>query len=724
MNFFLKTISIFLYFPLSVFSQSIVELNEKLKNYLKEDTTKAITLVQLARAYYMSDPAKTLEYSLQAAQLSEKINFKKGLADATRFKAIAEYSTGNFKDAESSLHKSLTTYESINNTAGIMACLSMLGTVNTVQNKYPPALNYYQKVVRFAQKTNDNLNLGVAYTNMGVIYSELKNYPQALKYFEDGLAINTKIHSKIGVAGSLANVGNVYFQTKDFHNALKFYKNALEKNLEIDNKLGIAREYGNVANANLELKNYADAFKNFEKAMEVNQIIGNKKGLAVNYHGIGKSYLETNNLNKALDYTLKANYLAKEVKVQDVEKETYDNLSLIYEKQGRMDSAYASYKKYIEIKENIDNEANRKQISRLEIQYEFESKEEKYKTEQLLANEKLNQQRLTLALNQANLNKSEKEKELIRLDFLKTQSELKTEKLEKIANEKQLALTNKEIELKNVAIKINEISLKTSEKQKLYYLMGISMLGLIGGLLFYQNQSRRKSNQKLQKLNAELDEANKTKAKFFAILSHDLRSPVSNLISFLNLQKESPEMITPEIKQRNEQKISESAENLLENMESMLLWSKSQMMNFEPIFKPVLVADFFKFLAKNSKNETDIKFEFENKENLTVNTDADYLKTILQNLNQNAIKALKNKADSTIIWKAKKENNKLIISILDNAAGMQKEAIAKLLGESTELGGISGFGLVLVYDLAKKIACVIDAKVVDNESTEISLKFE
>ena len=47
------------------------------------------------------------------------------------------------------------------------------------------------------------------------------------------------------------------------------------------------------------------------------------------------------------------------------------------------------YKKYIDIKDNIDNENNRKQISKLEIQYEFDHKEEKYKNDQLLSNEKL-----------------------------------------------------------------------------------------------------------------------------------------------------------------------------------------------------------------------------------------------------------------------------------------------------------------------------------------------
>jgi signal transduction histidine kinase len=53
------------------------------------------------------------------------------------------------------------------------------------------------------------------------------------------------------------------------------------------------------------------------------------------------------------------------------------------------------------------------------------------------------------------------------------------------------------------------------------------------------NLIRKKTNTTLLHLNNELDEANKIKAKFFAIISHDLRSPIANLVSFLNLKKDT-----------------------------------------------------------------------------------------------------------------------------------------------------------------------------------------
>lgn len=713
---------------LSVFSHAqnttvYDKLLEDLGKKNKEDTARANVLLQLARAYYMSSPAKTLEYSQQASQLSEKIIYKKGLADGNRFQAIAYYSMGNFKDAQLYLTKSLAVNEEIKNNTGIMACLSMLGTVNTVQNNYPAALNYYQKVIRLGEKSKEELTMGVTYTNMGVIYSEMKNYDLALKYFQDGLNINTKINSQVGIAGSLANIGNVFFQTKNYEKALTYYQNALSKNIEIDNKLGIAREYGNVANAYNELKNYPEAYANYKKALEINAGIKNKKGIAVSLQGIGKYFFENRDYNSALTYTRQANNLAYEIKIQDVQKETFDNLSRIYEQLGKMDSAYISYRKYIELKDNIDNENNRKQISRLEIQYEFETKEEKYKTAELLANVKLNQQKLMLALNQANLTKSQKERDLISLNFLKTQSELKSEKLEKLTQEKQLALVGKEIELNRKEILINKISLEANKRQKWYYILGLGLLSIIGGLLFWQNQTRKRTNTTLLHLNSELDEANKIKAKFFAILSHDLRSPVANLISFLHLQKEAPELLTEEIKTRNQQKITESAENLLENMESMLLWSKGQMENFKSQVKKILVSDLFKYLQRFFESTNYVKISFENNNNLSVYTDEDYLKTIMQNLTNNALKALISSPDGTIHWKVEQQNGQVILSITDNGFGISEQQIAALYDENNIIGSKSGLGLYLIRDLTKAISCKISVKSEIGFGTEFKLTF-
>ena len=107
-----------------------------------------------------------------------------------------------------------------------------------------------------------------------------------------------------------------------------------------------------------------------------------------------------------------------------------------------------------------------------------------------------------------------------------------------------LEINKKQLQIRNKENLINKISLQYKEKQKWYLISGLVLFGIIGTLLFYQNRNRRIINNKLQLLNTELDQknialdqANKNKTRFFSIINHDLRSPVSNLIDFLYIQK-------------------------------------------------------------------------------------------------------------------------------------------------------------------------------------------
>jgi len=108
-------------------------------------------------------------------------------------------------------------------------------------------------------------------------------------------------------------------------------------------------------------------------------------------------------------------------------------------------------------------------------------------------------------------------------------------------------------EIKNLSTQntIKNIQIKEAKLQLYFLIGGLTLVAVIGLLLFNQSRNRKKTNQKLQLLNQELDEANKIKARFFGILNHDLRSPVSNLIHFLHLQKESPELIDEEMAEQN-----------------------------------------------------------------------------------------------------------------------------------------------------------------------------
>lgn len=286
-------------------------------------------------------------------------------------------------------------------------------------------------------------------------------------------------------------------------------------------------------------------------------------------------------------------------------------------------------------------------------------------------------------------------------------------------------LDNKyKLEKKDNLLKINQLKYEVSQTQKLFLLVLVTVLLLLGGLILHQNIKRKRANLELKKLNYELDQANKVKTRFFSILNHDLRSPVANLIHFLQIQKENPELLDDETKMRFEAKTMEGAENLLTSMEDLLLWSKGQMENFKPQIKNVKVEQLYEDTKKVFSGYQHIHFQYLNNQNLSLISDANYLKTIMRNLTSNAINAFSSTTAPTIQWKAWKEDSHVYISITDNGTGASTEKFNALYNEDEIIASHSGLGLHLVRDMAKAINCelIVDSKI--GKGTTILLKLK
>ncbi|MEH6679745.1 MAG: ATP-binding protein [Sediminicola sp.] len=283
--------------------------------------------------------------------------------------------------------------------------------------------------------------------------------------------------------------------------------------------------------------------------------------------------------------------------------------------------------------------------------------------------------------------------------------------------------SQKEIALRDKELLINRLILRTKERQKWFYIGGILLLGIIGALLFYQSKNRQRTNQKLQLLNTELDHANKIKTRFFSILNHDLRSPVANLIHFLHLQKDNPEMLDDATKKRMQSKTISGAENLLSSMEDILLWSKGQMENFRPEPTKVAVDQLFEDTKKVFSGYRNILFEYHNPDSIEIFTDENYLKTIVRNLTSNAINIFTTTKDPQIIWKAWQENGLPYLSITDNGPGAAQEQFKALYDDREVVGIKSGLGLHLIRDLAKAIDCTITVDSRPNLGTTFILSF-
>ena len=568
-------------------------------------------------------------------------------------------------------------------------------------SNYKESLFYHNYGLNLSKKIKNIPIQIVSYNMLGVVYRRIDSIKPAIDNHQNALNLIEKIKTPLNEnlirskAISLNSLGNIYLTLNQQELALKTFFKSLAIEKKIGNNLGIAINYQNIGGVYENQDNLDLALENYKKSLEYNKKINSEIGFMICKNSIGIVLLKQNKTQEAFDYIFPTIEIAKKSQDDFYISASYINLGWAYSELNQLEKA----KQNLNIGLKIAFEKNFPSYIALgyKLLAEIAEKEKKFE----LANEYLKKY-------YANKDKVSGEKNQKYLfDFIS-----------KYENEKKEAA----LQIKDTELKINKLKLVNKERQKWFYIGGLLFLGIIGGLFFFQSSNRKKTNEKLQLLNSELDQANKTKTRFFSILNHDLRSPVTNLIHFLHLQKDNPELLDEESKKRMENKTMSSAENLLTSMEDILLWSKGQMEHFTPQPKNIAVSSLFEDTKNHFDSEEKVEILFENPNEIQINTDENYLKTIIRNLTGNGIKALEKTANATIVWKAWKENGKVYLSISDNGSGTTLDKFKALYDDKEVVGIKTGLGLHLIRDLAKAIDCEISVDSKVNEGTTITLK--
>jgi PAS domain S-box-containing protein len=218
------------------------------------------------------------------------------------------------------------------------------------------------------------------------------------------------------------------------------------------------------------------------------------------------------------------------------------------------------------------------------------------------------------------------------------------------------------------------------------------------------------AHNELQAKNEQLRELNASKDKFFSIISHDLRSPFTALLGYIEVLGKQVEHVSRTALKEYIAKLSVSAERLYALLENLLTWSRLQRgaMEYAPEqfdFKEI-VDDMVELFTSNAEQKQIGLFSAV-QETLVVYADYAMVNTIMRNLISNALKFTPTGGNITIA--ARYEAHDVEVAVSDTGNGMSPETIAKLFrvdvhptttGTAGETG--TGLGLILCQDLVQK----------------------
>lgn len=246
--------------------------------------------------------------------------------------------------------------------------------------------------------------------------------------------------------------------------------------------------------------------------------------------------------------------------------------------------------------------------------------------------------------------------------------------------------------------------------------------------LYYFKKQALNHQQQIEEQNKKLVLMNRNKEKLFAILAHDIRGPINSAgAAFAMVQNK---MISKEEFEEISLKLNQQISNVRENVDTLLMWSQSQLNGIKVIkanisMKPLVIKLLSSFeILLESK---DLKIDTRDLYDLTAYADEDHLEIILRNLLSNAIKFSFPKG--TIMISSAQKDNYAEISIQDFGIGISQENASIILqshsfyssyGTLNEKG--TGLGLKFCSEFAEKNGGRIYLKSKEGEGSCFTLR--
>ena len=531
------------------------------------------------------------------------------------------------------------------------------------------SIEYGIEAIKFAERFDDFENLVKAHSFIGVAYRILGNYYK-------GLELTQKYGETEQEGYAYINIGNLHIYQGYYYNALENLQKAKVIAEKLDHKRMLAYVYLNIGRAQILRKENIEALVNFKKALDLRIEINQISGQAVCYKYIGDIHLDLGNTKEAIEnYNLSLNVVEQDMD-KDLVAHTLSNLARTYLLIGD----YALSKKTAKKSMGIANEIGAKLTIRdnFKILSEIDLKTGNFES----ASKNLES---IISYNDTLFNQQLSEK-MFDLEY----------RFEKQRKQAEIDLLNKDKQIQKLEL----------QRARTYNAALLIILGLITSIFVYvlvSLKQRREQNIKLQKQKEELDQINKTKDKMFLIIGHDLRGPIGNLKSLIEILLEDEDIIKDKSLVETFNIFMKSVHSVSDLLENLLLWAKSQ--RNEVVFSPENISlstvvnrslQLFRTIAEHKEIRLSIVME----NNYDVFADKNMIMTVFRNIISNAIKFTPR--GGAIDIKVTKEDENYKISIKDSGVGFDQETGNKIFdtrnfytttGTNNEAG--SGLGLLL-----------------------------
>ena len=386
--------------------------------------------------------------------------------------------------------------------------LLKIGTLHYNNFQLDSAENYLSKAKKCAAENDLQYLLAQATWHYGNVFYDNGLRSRAIELHHESLVIFQALSDSLWIARTFNVIGNTYNYLGEHERAREYYGNALN----IFSRIGEMR-YVAFVNENLAIMHGEEgrpekAVELYLYAEEVLKEIGSEKDLGTTYYNISIQYRVMNEYAKAIEKAQQALNIAKSSGNQSLVGLIYQHIGLIEIKRGHYDDALSFLNRAMEIADETDNEQVRANaVANLVLCYEGMGK-----YQEALKYSKLSRNLDSLLYNEEN-----------------------AQIINEVETRYQVSQKEQENEILKQTAARNEAELR-SQRLITWFVVGGAII-LIGFsiILYSGRQSIVRHKNEIEKQANKLKQLDEFKSRFFANISHDIRTPLT-LISGYSYQ--------------------------------------------------------------------------------------------------------------------------------------------------------------------------------------------
>ncbi|WP_299455283.1 tetratricopeptide repeat protein [uncultured Microscilla sp.] len=352
---------------------------DSLKNMLihQTDTTRVLTLDQLAWEFKYSSADTALMYAQQAYALAHQLGYSRGKALALHKLGVVYWLKGDLNAAIDSTKQAMSMFQQLNHTKQYVACLNNLAAIYRPKGQYKKSLELHHEALRLREKIKDSVGLVSSHTNIGLVYLFTKDYKKAMRYFKTSEQLSQQIPkvSPSAKINNLINTGVVYRRIQKSDSALIYYQKALKVAESHHIQARIATILVNIGVLHFFRKEYRQALQVWLKAKKIQEQNQFTKEVSRTYQNIAEAYEALGETDKAQAAVQQAYKVAQKTGYLEIVCRAEQTIARFYTAQGAHKKANEYLQRYLVHKDSLLNLEKGRAIANIEAKHEFEKKQ-------------------------------------------------------------------------------------------------------------------------------------------------------------------------------------------------------------------------------------------------------------------------------------------------------------------------------------------------------------